>query len=249
MHASSNLSMPTNYPDHFLEKFSNLNDSDKDQKYSQTLKEDFNQVFEERFKDKNGPKINPERVKNVALGFGVVASVALTVAAVALAVLLFILMPAVIGSLALTGFVIPTIVLATDVAGIAIPISLAAAAVSGAVSGILYLVRKPKMDDVYNSKEYCIEQANQAISDFLTSQQPFESFYQEHKELFERDVLKVEDLNIMLRRKIKHMGSEQLKKINENSPLLFKENKELISKRMASIASEWQMHAAKFKTV
>lgn len=223
------------YPNNFLNHFHSL-DLDNNKDYENGVKEDFQKVFEERFAGKPPRKISSERMKDIALCCGGIAAIALLVGIVAIGIL-FGAVPVALISLCLAGYVVSAIELSITLASASIVISGIAAAVFGISGGIFYCIGKYNESADHKSKEYCIEQANQAVEKFLESKKTFGEFYKEHKNLFDAGIIKMEDMNILLRRKINKMTPNELVQLAKNGSYLFKENKNLLQDKIQQLGN------------
>lgn len=243
------INIPMTYPPGFLEKFDPLLNINNDAEYKENIIKKFDEVFKERFADKQVPKINPERIRKIADCIGLVALTALSIAFIAAAIYLFgslLVAVGAIGSILLTGTVIfsTEIAMAASILTMAIKIGVIAAGAFGALSGLFYLFTTSK-NDMYNNRQFCMEQAQKAISDFMEKNDPFDQFYDSHKELFDKGILKPEDINVLLKRKITTMNYKQVESligVNEKTYILFEENSKLVENRLDCIGKAVQQN-------
>lgn len=227
------------YPNNYINQSHSLSFKDNKQ-YEEKIKEDFKKVFAERFKEKPSRKINSDRMKEIALCSGGIALTALAVGIVAMAILFTVIPLAAIISLSLVAYVSAGIGAATSAAVVTIPVSGLAAAIFGILSGVFWGIGKYHESDDHKSKEYCIEQANKAVEEFLESKKPFEEFRKEHQNIFDAEIIKMEDIIILLNRKIANMSENEIYDLaKHDSSFLFRENLELLENRINLIRGKW----------
>lgn len=213
----------------FINKFPSLNLSNK-QEYEKAIKVDFNIVFEERFADKPSMKISPERIKTAAMWFGIIAITAASVAALALLIIGAVYAAPILGL-----FLGGVFFLSIDI----LPIVAISAGAFGILSGLFFGIGKL----TERSKEYHVEKANEGVETFLKRDEPFENFYTTHKELFDKNILKFDDINILLKKKISNMSDNQIlfmQRDHNKYQLLSPENKTLLNTRIENISQAWK---------